>query len=80
MAEDVGWLMLEVCGAGIWLFELMVFGLSLEHPTATEQTMSMAAKMSAPVFLPQVMKVQVFSVLRDALVRVMFGHLQVTAI
>jgi hypothetical protein len=33
--------------------ELTGFGLSLEQPTVTEQTINTAAKMSAPVFLPQ---------------------------
>src|ERR1700685_3157065 len=72
-----GWL----CGGGtgIGLLELTGFGLSLEQPTVTEQTISTAAKMSALVFLPQVLALRVlepqatdsvFAMVRSALVRV----------
>jgi hypothetical protein len=48
----------------------MGFGLSLEQPTVTEQTISTAAKISAPVFLPQAMELRFSAVLRIALMRV----------
>src|ERR1700686_64166 len=66
------------CVTGIWLVELTGFGLSLEQPTVTEQTISTAAKISALVFLPQVME-QVSAKLRNALMRVMVGHLLPTS-
>ena len=56
---------------GIWLLELTGFGLSLEQPTVTEQTIRTAAKTRALVFLPQVMKLRVSAMLRIALMRVM---------
>jgi hypothetical protein len=62
------------CVTGIGLLELTGFGLSLEQPTVTEQTISTAAKTSALVFLPQVME-RVSAMVRNALMRVMFGHL-----
>jgi hypothetical protein len=63
---------------GIWLLELTGFGLSLEQPTVTEQTISTAAKINALVFLLQVME-RVSAKLRNALMRVMVGHLLPTS-
>jgi hypothetical protein len=57
----------------------MGFGLSLEHPTATEQTIRRAAKVSVLVlskfFLPQLTEFRVDGVERNKLIRVMIGHL-----
>src|ERR1039457_3334363 len=69
------------CVTGIWLLELTGFGLSLEQPTVTEQTIRTAAKISALVFLSEVFVPQVClpqdkelvsAVLRNALMRVMW--------
>ena len=57
---------------GTGLLEPMGFGLSLEQPTVTEQTMSTAAKISAPVFLPQATELRFSAVLRIALMRVIW--------
>jgi hypothetical protein len=72
MGESWGWD--GVTGVG--LLELTGFGLSLEQPTVTEQTISTAAKISAPVFLPQVAtglpqaRERVSAMVRIALIRV----------
>ena len=54
-------------------------GLSLEHPTAREQTIRSAAKISglvwSKVFLPQVTEFGVDGVERNRLIRFMVGHL-----
>ena len=72
MGESWGW-----DGAtGVGLLELTGFGLSLEQPTVTEQTISTAAKISAPVFLLQVVtglpqaRERVSAMVRITLIRV----------
>jgi hypothetical protein len=63
-------------GTAIGLLELTGFGLSLEQPTVTEQTMSTAAKIKVLVFLPQIVSCLpqatelVSAMLRTALMRV----------
>jgi len=70
------------CVTGGWLVEVAGFGLSLEHPTANEQTIKSAAKSSALVvfsrfFLPHATESRVDAILlvELKLMRVMVGHL-----
>jgi len=77
----IGWL--GSGGAGIWLLAVTGFGwafsLELEQPTVTEQTIRTAAKMSALVFLLEILEPQAteraslvpIALLRVALMRVM---------
>jgi hypothetical protein len=79
---------LVVMGGVSWaigdsLVELAGLGLSLEHPTATEQAIRSAAKISVLVlsrffwkfFLPQATELKVDGAVRNRLIRVMVGHL-----
>src|SRR5580692_61693 len=72
MGESWGWDGVT----GIGLLELTGFGVSLEQPTVTEQTISTAAKISAPVLLPQVVtglpqaRERVSALVRITLIRV----------
>ena len=49
-------LRLRLCCTGTGVLMVMGLGLSLEHPTAMEQTIRTAANTSALAFLPQVRK------------------------
>src|SRR5579864_532149 len=74
LADAIG-----LCVTGIWLVEVAGLGFSLEHPTASEQTIRSAAKSSAPpVFskflVPHATESRVDAILLK-LKRAMVGHL-----